>query len=139
MLVKRFYIVCIYRFSNIIYAPALTAATAVGRFPYPVNITILLSFLDLCKAFTTSKPLPSSKPKINYCKVSWCFIGYSKAFFNTFSFCNLKPFLSIALASLLLNGSSSSSIKRDLSSKSEIFNADGWNCISHSITYMVMN
>ena len=38
----------------------LTAATAVGKFPYPVNITILQSFLILDNSFTTSSPFPSS-------------------------------------------------------------------------------
>ena len=44
-------------------APSLIAATAVGIFPYPVSIIILLVELKFWICFTTSSPFPSANLK----------------------------------------------------------------------------
>ena len=48
--------------------------TAVGRFPYPVNITILGSFLFLDSSLTTSSPFPSSSLRSTTAKAGGLFL-----------------------------------------------------------------
>ena len=95
--------------------------TAVGMFPYPVNITTLLFEFEFCISFTTSRPLPSPSLKSTTAKAGLLIFTASIPFFTPSACETLNPFFSIALASLSLKGLSSSTIRRDLSSNSFMF------------------